>query len=117
MSAFLTESAKQHEEIAVAMESVAKSIESLKTILVDSSDIAAEYRVLAGINRAVAEYYRENPYTQGAYSGTPDKEISYAYQLFSSHFLTWLAEKAKEEERKEAWIERKKKFQELRNEE
>lgn len=117
MSAFLTESAKQHEEIAVAMESVAKSLESLKTIFVDSSDIAEEYRVLAGINRAVAEYYRENPYTQGAYSGTPDKENSYAYQIFSSHFLTWLAEKAKEEERKEAWIERKKKFQELRNEE
>lgn len=112
MDAFLTESAKQHEEIAVAMESVAKSLESLKTILVDSSDIAAEYRVLAGINRAVAEYYREIPYTHGAYSGAPDKKGASAYQIFSSHFLTWLAGKARDEERDE----RKKNIQEKANE-
>ena len=67
----------------------------------DSYDVASEFRLSASMNRAVAEYYEAFPYSQGAYSGKEGENGDAAYQVYSSHFLSWLAEKAREEERKE----------------
>ena len=95
-NAFITESAAQHKKAAIILDAIADAVERF-----DSYDVASEFRTHAAMNRAVAEYYEAFPYTQGAYSGKSLENGDSAYQLYSPHFLAWLTDKAKEEERKE----------------